>query len=330
MFVRSFALLAGAVFTSLAVAQEAQWIQNFAEAKAKAKAEKKDLLIDFTGSDWCIWCKRLDKEVFAEEGFQKEIQKGFILVKLDFPQDKSLVTAEIQKQNEQLQKDWSIEGFPTIFLADAEGRPYAQTGYQKGGGDEYLKHVAELSKAKAGRDEHFGKAKDQKGTERAKHLAAGLDALKEDLVLAHYQDELKEIIALDAKNEAKLKEKYEAMLDLGAQKKLVEEVQQKFGELAQEGKWDDATKAMDEILTANKGRKRVEQMATFHKAIAAIEGKKDFESALKFVDAAKAFDPESEIGQRLTEIRKNIENMRDEAKKEGGDKKEEPKKEAGK
>jgi thioredoxin-related protein len=321
MSLRSFALSIGAVVLSLSfvTAQEAQWIQNFADAKAKAKAEKKDLLIDFTGSDWCIWCKRLDKEVFADAKFQEGVANRYILVKLDFPNDKKLVTEEIQKQNEQLQKEWSIQGFPTIFLADAEGRPFAQTGYQQGGGAKYLEHMAELEKAKAGRDEHFTKAKSQQGVERAKHMAAGLDAMAEDLVLAHYQAELKEIIALDAKNEAKLKEKYEGMLDLGAQKSISEELQQKFGELAQQAKWEDADKLMDDFLTKNKGRKRIEQMATFHKAIVSIESKKDFDTALKLVDAAKAFDPSSEIGQQLDRIKKNIEKMRDDLKKGEGD-----------
>jgi thioredoxin-related protein len=210
MSVRLYALSFSAVLASLsfATAQDSQWLQNFSEAKAKAKAEKKDLLIDFTGSDWCIWCKRLDKEVFDQPEFKTGIEKGYILVKLDFPNDKKLVAEDIQKQNAQLQTEWSIQGFPSIFLADADGRPYAQTGYQAGGGAKYLEHLAEKQKAKTLRDENFGKAKDAKGLERAKILSTGLDALPEDLVLAHYQAEMKEILALDAKNEGALKAKY--------------------------------------------------------------------------------------------------------------------------
>ena len=323
MSVRLYALSFSAVLASLsfATAQDSQWLQNFSEAKAKAKAEKKDLLIDFTGSDWCIWCKRLDKEVFDQPEFKTGIEKGYILVKLDFPNDKKLVAEDIQKQNAQLQTEWSIQGFPSIFLADADGRPYAQTGYQAGGGAKYLEHLAEKQKAKTLRDENFGKAKDAKGLERAKILSTGLDALPEDLVLAHYQAEMKEILALDAKNEGALKAKYEAMLDVAAQKMVLDELQQKFNELAQGTKWEDADKLMDDYLANNKGRKRIEQMATFHKAIVAIENKKDFDAGLKFVDAAKAIDPTSDMGQQLDQIKKNIEKMRDEQKKtgDGGD-----------
>ncbi len=88
---------------------------------------------------------------------------------------------------------------------------------------------------------------------------------------------------------------------------------------AQQAKWEDADKLMDDYLSKNKGRKRIEQMATFHKAIVSIESKKDFDTALKLVDAAKAFDPSSEIGQQLDRIKKNIEKMRDDLKKGDGD-----------
>jgi hypothetical protein len=111
------------------------------------------------------------------------------------------------------------------------------------------------------------------------------------------------------------------MLDVAAQKMVLDELQQKFNELAQGTKWEDADKLMDDYLANNKGRKRIEQMATFHKAIVAIENKKDFDAGLKFVDAAKAIDPTSEMGQQLDQIKKNIEKMRDDQKKtgDGGD-----------
>jgi thioredoxin-related protein len=99
---------------------ESAWIQDFGKAQAKAAAEKKDLLIDFTGSDWCIWCKRLDTEVFSAGDFEKKIQEQFVLVKLDFPHDEKLVTPEIKKQNDGLMGRYGVKGFPTLFLTDAK------------------------------------------------------------------------------------------------------------------------------------------------------------------------------------------------------------------
>ena len=59
------------------------WIADFDEAVKLAKAEKKDLFVDFTGSDWCGWCKKLDAEVFSKEEFLTAAKKSFVLVALD-------------------------------------------------------------------------------------------------------------------------------------------------------------------------------------------------------------------------------------------------------
>ena len=61
------------------------WQTKFEDAKTKAKADKKFLLVDFTGSDWCGWCIKLKQEVFDQEAFQKEAPQRFVLVELDFP-----------------------------------------------------------------------------------------------------------------------------------------------------------------------------------------------------------------------------------------------------
>lgn len=39
------------------------WVSDFAAAKKEAAESKKDLLVDFTGSDWCGWCIKLVDEV---------------------------------------------------------------------------------------------------------------------------------------------------------------------------------------------------------------------------------------------------------------------------
>ena len=91
--------------------EEGLWQTDFSAAKAKAKSEKKFLLVDFTGSDWCIWCKRLKAEVFDKDEFQNEAPKHFVLVELDFPSTKKLPD-ELKQQNETLQKKYEIHGFP--------------------------------------------------------------------------------------------------------------------------------------------------------------------------------------------------------------------------
>jgi thiol-disulfide isomerase/thioredoxin len=123
------------------------WMTDFDAAKKKAAAEGKDLFINFTGSDWCGWCIRLDKEVFSQKLFVYEAQKRFVFVYLDFPKNIKQSDA-LKAQNEKLAQVYGVEGFPTIVLATADGRPYAKTGYEEGGPLVYLRHLAELQMQK--------------------------------------------------------------------------------------------------------------------------------------------------------------------------------------
>ncbi|MCB9834168.1 MAG: thioredoxin family protein [Planctomycetes bacterium] len=138
------ALLAGGV-----LAQETDkptWFADFDLAQAAAKKAGKGMLVDFTGSDWCIWCKRLDKEVFEHASFLEGVAKDYVLVKLDFPNDEK-IKAKVPNpaRNDELMNKYGVGGFPTILLMDGDGEVFARTGYQEGGPEAYLKHVAEIS-----------------------------------------------------------------------------------------------------------------------------------------------------------------------------------------
>jgi thioredoxin-related protein len=89
----------------------------------------------------------LDAEVFTKPEFAA-VSEDFILVLVDFPNDKSGQSEQLQQQNERLSKEFELEYFPTIFLADSEGKPYAKTGYVEGGPKAYLQHLEELKKQK--------------------------------------------------------------------------------------------------------------------------------------------------------------------------------------
>lgn len=204
--------LASALAPGVAIAGGEGWSHDMAAAMKQAKEEKKDLLMDFTGSDWCGWCIKLNEEVFSQEAFKKDAPSHFILVELDFPNDTSHLSEETQKQNAEWRDKLAVAGYPTIFLADEQGRPYAQTGYQDGGADKYVAHLAELREKRVERDKGFAAAEKAKGVDKAKALDTAMDAVGEDLALNAYADQVKEIIKLDAKNEAGLKEKYEQKL----------------------------------------------------------------------------------------------------------------------
>lgn len=127
--------------------KELTWETNFAEAAKKAKKEKKKLLVNFTGSDWCGWCIKLDKEVFSKEKFVEYANKNLVCVKLDFPKRKE-IAPEIKEQNNGLAQKYGVRGFPTIYILEADEDVILKTGYMAGGEENYITHIAEAIKAK--------------------------------------------------------------------------------------------------------------------------------------------------------------------------------------
>jgi len=119
------------------------WSEDWVSVTTLAQETQKPILINFTGSDWCVWCKRLDKEVFSQKTFQQYAQDNLILFKADFP-SKIPQSKEIKDQNASLQKKYKIKGYPTIMLVNAEGEVIARTGYQKGGASAYVRHLESL------------------------------------------------------------------------------------------------------------------------------------------------------------------------------------------
>jgi protein disulfide-isomerase len=131
---------------SLSLSATAQnWETDYGAALTKAKEENKSLLLNFTGSDWCGWCMRLDREVFSQEAFKKYAEENLVLVKLDFPKRKKLSEAE-QAQNQGLAQKHGIRGFPTILLLNADQQVLLTTGYRAGGPEKYVEHLAEKIK----------------------------------------------------------------------------------------------------------------------------------------------------------------------------------------
>lgn len=121
------------------------WTENWDLALSAAKELKRPVLVNFTGSDWCSWCIRLVNEVFSKDEFQSYAKENLILLKLDFPKNIAQTEA-LKKQNDTLQKQFGIQGFPTILLIDSEGKEINRTGYQQGGAVSYVKHLQGLLK----------------------------------------------------------------------------------------------------------------------------------------------------------------------------------------
>jgi thioredoxin-related protein len=123
-------------------ATELTWQTDFAEASKQAAQEHKYILLDFTGSDWCPWCIKMDKEVFDGSQFLDFAAKNLVLVKVDFPR-KAAQSPNEKSQNEELAKKYAIEGFPTYILLDSNGKEVRrQVGYLQGGATAFIGWLA--------------------------------------------------------------------------------------------------------------------------------------------------------------------------------------------
>jgi thioredoxin-related protein len=151
------------------------WLSDLEEGLKQAREEKKAVLVDFTGSDWCGWCIRLKKEVFDQKAFAA-VTKDFVLVELDYPQKKKQDPA-VQAKNKAIAEKFAIEGFPTVLLLTAQGEPFAQTGYEEGGPEKYLAHLAELLKANT-----------------AEGRKAFAESKKEAALIAGYEQEIEKLL----------------------------------------------------------------------------------------------------------------------------------------
>ena len=117
-----------------------QWHTDYAAAHQLATQTGKPLLLDFTGSDWCYWCHRIDKEIFDQPFFTTFAQENLILVKVDFPR-KTPQSSRLKIQNRHLDERFDVTGYPTIILISPEGQELGRTGYMRGGPKTFVREL---------------------------------------------------------------------------------------------------------------------------------------------------------------------------------------------
>ena len=122
------------------------WLDDYDAALKKAAAENKHVVIDFSGSDWCGWCKRLEKEVLSKKSFREGVTNDYVLVYIDSPSNKELLSDRAKVENPKLVEKYDIHGFPTALIINAKGEVVANTGYRAGGAKKYVKHLKALKK----------------------------------------------------------------------------------------------------------------------------------------------------------------------------------------
>ncbi len=116
------------------------WETNFDKAKERASTEGKNIVLVFSGSDWCIPCMKLEKEIWNSDEFIKDSNEHFVLFRADFPKRKAnKLSEEQQEQNGHLAEIYNKKGlFPLVAVLDKNGEVLGTTAYKNISPKEYI------------------------------------------------------------------------------------------------------------------------------------------------------------------------------------------------
>ncbi len=124
-------------------AEAKEWKTDFKNAAATAKASDKYMLLNFSGSDWCMWCMKLDKEVFSKNDFKNYAKDDLVCISVDFPRAIKQ-TKKLKQQNKDLARKYGVRGFPTIIILSPDSELVGKTGYREGGARKYVQHLKRI------------------------------------------------------------------------------------------------------------------------------------------------------------------------------------------
>ncbi len=175
------------------------WSEDFAAAQEQAGKSGKLILLAFSGSDWCGWCVKMEKEIYSDKKFISGAKKKFLLLMIDSPRDKSILSALAQKQNPGLTQKYRVGGFPTTLIVDAKGEEVHRFGgYQRGGVEGFLealdkvaekagvKGVVEISDAEAKKDDRFFPGESSKSAIASRESKQRKENAKNDLEIDEF------------------------------------------------------------------------------------------------------------------------------------------------
>ena len=133
------------------------WEEDFSAACTTAEKEGKLVLLAFSGSDWCGWCVKMDKEIYSQKKFISAAKKNFVLVMIDSPRNKDILSKKAVKQNPELVKKYGIRGYPSTVIVRPSGEEVKRFGgFQSGGVEAFLEALKVVS-------DEFGPKKDAAG-----------------------------------------------------------------------------------------------------------------------------------------------------------------------
>lgn len=296
--------------TSFAFAAGEGWITDFEKAKTQAAEENKSILLEFTGSDWCPPCKQMAANFFSKKDWVDQASKDFILVELDFPNNKEGMSDELQAQNETLSEQYGISGFPTIVLTDSEGSPYSmKVGGFNGSIDEHIGMLRDEKNNGAKFQTSMAAAKKLEGDAKAAKLVESFEMVDLDLVKAYYGTELQELAKLQPDNPLSRSVNME---------KNLEELQNSLMPLMAGQKFDEINEAVDKFIAEKMPEGEMLQKTKLFKVMGAME-QEQFDVAVKSIEEIITIDPSSETSAMLKQAVEQIKMMANQPKPDEAD-----------
>lgn len=178
-----YACLAVLCALSLRCAALTGFDEDYDAALARAKSAGTPMFVLFTGSDWCIWCKRLEAEVLSKPEFLDFATNAYVLAVVDVPSDKSKQSAARQRRNAELLEKYGVRGFPTVLLVDGDGRRLHSAGYLQGGAKAWVESFRAGAAAAPLKARHLGDIESRMealGKKFAEEIMAAAQGIGED------------------------------------------------------------------------------------------------------------------------------------------------------
>lgn len=269
------------------------WHRDYASAMNEARAEGKQLLIVFTGTDWIEICAKFYEEILGDPAFIETVSTQFSLLKLEYPKD-NVMPREEAAQKAVLREAYRVRGFPTVVLTDAEGRPFGMNGYQPLKPKDYADQILGILAVHEDNLAAVKEAADLTGVDKAKALSRAIPDLPNALIAQFYRAEMEAILAADPEDALKM---------AGPFRKLIAEADysREIQKLARESKWSEMIALTDQHIKRQKLEGESLQGALLNRAgFEKRAGKADVAKAtLRQIMAINATSPPGEEAARL-------------------------------
>jgi thioredoxin-related protein len=260
----------------LVTATTVEWHEDLDAAIQIAKRTGKDVLVNFTARRYCYHCTLLKKQVLIQQDFLNYVRSRFVLVEIDksMLEDDGTKTEKLRRM-EAWQFQYRAGSAPTVFLLDANGRPFGITHHRDGGPMKFVEFLTQCQVAREHRDKLLKQASSLTGSARAAMLDEALSAIDEALsrdvtldeppLTVFHDSEIDDILRLEPNAESPLHQKYARLQRDAVEAKTKKALYQKFHEIADADGNDAAVRYADELLSQTADKALIKELRSYRR-----------------------------------------------------------------